>query len=110
MMQQELVMYTRIFPCPFVRSAQKVLQQYNVAYREIYIDQDPQARARVETWTGFAAVPTLILARPGEDFPIGEPVVLPPGSSPRGINRGTMITEPSEEQLIAWLRQQGVIA
>lgn len=106
-MEFELVMYSRFSPCPFVRTAKRVLERENISYREIYIDQDEAAKQRVITWTGFQSVPTIVVAHPGEDLPIEEPSYLAPGASPRGINRGAMITEPSESQLEDWLRQHG---
>ena len=68
-----------------------------------------EAERRVLDWTGFKSVPTIIAARPGEDLPCEEPAPLPKGSSPRGIDRGSMITEASEEQLETWLRKHGFI-
>jgi len=53
-------------------------------------------------------VPTIIVARPGEDLPFEEPTPLT-GDSPRNIDRGSMITEPGEIQLEEWLRKHGVL-
>lgn len=105
----ELIMYGRTTGCPFITLARRVLNDYGLSYREIFIDQDAEARERVLRWTGFLAVPTLVVARPGEVLPIEEPEPLPRGSSPRGINRGAMITEPGKDDLTAWLRQHGFI-
>jgi glutaredoxin len=107
--QCELVMYSRATPCPFVSLARRVLDRESVAYRELFIDQDKTAEKRVLAWTGFLSVPTLVVALPGEDLPMGSPTPLPQGASPRGIDRGTMLTEPSEEQLMAWLSRFGFI-
>ncbi len=104
-MSKELVMYSRTIGCPFISSARRVLQQQNIPYREIFIDKDPDARDRVLQWTGFLSVPTLIVTQNGTDFPIEEPPPLPAGTSPRGIDRGAMITEPSAEQFVAWLQK-----
>lgn len=108
-MNKELVMYTRKAPCPFVTLAERVLKEHNVPYREIFIDRDPVASQRVQAWTGFQAVPTLVVAEPGEDVPYAEPDYLEPGASPRGINRGAMLTEPNAPQLEGWLRQHAFI-
>jgi glutaredoxin len=105
----ELVMYTRRMGCPFVTLAKRVLSDYAVPYREVFIDIDDGARRRVLAWTGFLSVPTLVAAQPGEDMPYQEPEMLVAGSSPRGINRGSMITEPNIEQLLNWLAQHGFI-
>jgi glutaredoxin len=107
--KKELVMYTRTSPCPFVTLAKRVLNHQHVTYRELFIDQDKAIERRVLTWTGFLSVPTLIIAREGEDLPYEEPSPLPKDSSPRGVNRGPMLTEPSEEQLLNWLRQHGLL-
>lgn len=107
---KELVMYTRTTGCPFVSIAKRVLTEENVAYREIFIDQDPAARDRVKAWTGFLSVPTLVIARVGSDLPIEEPSPLPDGIiSPQGVDRGAMITEPRDNQLRAWLYKHGLI-
>jgi glutaredoxin len=108
-MTKELVMYTRTIGCPYVSVARRVLQQQNIPYREIYIDQDRDARDRVLRWTGFLSVPTLIVTQNGDDLPLEEPAPLPTGSSPRGIDRGAMITEPSAEQFMAWLQKHGLV-
>ncbi len=106
---KELVMYVRNSYCPYVAKARRVLERHNIACREIPIDDDPVAEQRVVEWTGFKSVPTIIVARPGEDLPIEPPAPLEPGASPRNIDRGSMITEPSEEGLIHWLRKHGFV-
>lgn len=103
----ELVMYSRRSPCPYVRTAKRVLDRERITYREIYIDEDRAAEALVVAWTGFKSVPTIILARPGEDLPYQEPDPLPPGTSPRGLDRGSMITEPGDLRLESWLQKHG---
>ena len=108
-MSKELVMYSRTFGCPYVSIAKRVLQQQNIPYREIYIDQDANAKDRVLEWTGFLSVPTLIVTQNGDDLPIKEPAPLPTGTSPRGIDRGAMITEPSAEQFTAWLQKHDLM-
>lgn len=106
-MEYELVMYSRTRSCPFVRTAKRVLDREGVAYREIYIDEDAEAEKRVVDWTGYKSVPTIIVARPGEDLPYEDPAPLDAGSSPRGVDRGTMITEPGEITLEEWLKKHG---
>jgi glutaredoxin len=104
-----LVMYSRSFGCPFITVAKRVLKDYAVPYREIHIDRDEDARARVIAWTGFQSVPTLIVADGESTEPFEPPAPLEPGSSPRGIDRGAMITEATVEQLSAWLLRHGLI-
>ena len=102
-MAKELVMYTRTAGCPFVTIAKKVLHEHQIPYREIFIDQDTDARQRLLDWVGFLSVPTLVVAEVGQDLPFTDPEPLERGVSPRGIYRGPMLTEPSASQLRAWL-------
>jgi glutaredoxin len=108
-MTKELLMYTRTAGCPFVTVAKKVLSDYQVPYREIFIDRDPQARERLLEWVGFLSVPTLVVAERGQDTPMTEPTYLEKGYSPRGIDRGSMLTEGNAVQLTAWLTRHGFI-
>jgi glutaredoxin len=108
-MSKELVMYSRTTGCPFVTVAKRVLDDYAVPYREVFIDLDMEARQRVLKWTGFLSVPTIVVANPGAVVPEQEPAYLEAGVSPRGIDRGAMITEASADQLTAWLVKHGFI-
>jgi hypothetical protein len=74
------------------------------------IDRDPVFEKRVVEWTGFRSVPTLVVANSGEELPYQPPTPLEHGASPRGINRGSMLTEASDAELMAWLRQHGFVA
>jgi len=106
---RELVVYARTTYCPYLDIARKVFKKYRIATREIMIDQDVSAAEKVIAWTGFRSVPTIISAETGMDVPYTEPEPLAPGASPRGVNRGPMITEASTEDLEAWLRQEGFL-
>src|SRR5664279_5082925 len=106
----ELIMYARTTPCPFVSLAKRVLETENVPYRELFIDKDQELEDRVVNWTGFLSVPTLVVAYPGEDLPYTEPAFLEKGATPRGVDRGPMLTEPAEDQLISWLRRYGFVS
>lgn len=108
-MKYELVMYTRTSSCPFVTLAKRVLSDYHVDYREIFIDKDEEARKQVLKWTGFLSVPTLVATGPGSLLPYEEPSALARGASPRGVDRGAMITEPGIEELTRWLQRHGFI-
>lgn len=108
-MTKQLVMYSRTTGCPFITVAKRVLDDYALSYHEIFIDKDMEARKRVLEWTGFLSVPTLVVAEAGEVLPYQVPPPLEPGSSPRGINRGSMITEGNIEQIEVWLAQNGFI-
>src|SRR5690606_10982264 len=107
---RELIMYSRRTGCPSVTLAKHVLDDYALSYREIFIDVDAEARERVLDWTGFLSVPTLVIAEPGSVLPCGALLPLERGFSPRGIDRGPMITEPNAEQLTLWLVKHGLIA
>lgn len=106
---KELIMYGRTLSCPFINVAKRVLAKENVPFRELHIDMNEVWSNRVLAWTGFQSVPTMVAARIGDDLPFEEPTPLPAGDSPRGLNRGSIITEASEEELIVWLRQHGFI-
>ncbi len=108
-MTRELVMYNRLRPCPWVTLAKQTLQLHGVAWREVLIDEDDAARERLLAWVGFLSVPTLIVAAPGSDLPLGEPAALAAGSNPRGVDRGCLITEPGMAQLSAWLQRNGLL-
>lgn len=109
-MTKELIMYSRTSGCPYVTISKKVLDEYNIPYREIYIDRDGAARERLLDWVGFLSVPTLVVANAGELIPYEEPEPLERGLSPRGIDRGSMLTEPNASQLKQWLAQHEFIA
>jgi|GEM_PF-534704 len=104
-----LIVYSRSTGCSYQTTARRVLDDYGVPYQELFIDQDEAARQRVLAWTGFLSVPTLVIAEPGEVVPCTDFKPLGPGRSPRGVDRGPMLTEASYDQLIAWLRKHGFI-
>lgn len=104
-----LLMYSRTIPCPDCTRARQLLESNGIPFEEIMIDQDPAARTFVEELTGFHAVPTLVIARPNERQPITPPRALERGRSPRGIDRGPVITEPDMVSLRAWLAGHGYV-
>lgn len=105
--EYELVMYTRTRPCPFVSVARQALAQAGVPYREINIDLDAAARAWLLDTVHYLSVPTLVVALPGEDRPCTPPEPLREGLSPRGIDRGPVLTEPTAAELRGWLARHG---
>lgn len=105
----ELVMYSRTTGCPYISTAKRVLNTHNIPYRELFIDMDSTARERVLEWTGFLSVPTLVVALPGQDLPYEAFDNLAPGASPRGIDRGPMLTEATTGELEAWLKKHRFI-
>lgn len=109
-MEKELIVYARTFPCPDLTRSQRFLNTKNVAYRMIHIDKDEQAGEFVERYVGHRSVPTMVVARKGDMLPIEEPAPLPTGRSARSLDRGTMITEPSDEALNAFLQRHGLLS
>jgi glutaredoxin len=107
MTDRELVVYARTYGCPYQNVAMRVFTRYDVPHRMIWIDRDKAAMQRVVAWTGFKSVPTLVIAEPGEDLPYTEPE--PISGSPRGIDRGPMLTEASESELVTWLIKHGLL-
>lgn len=107
-MNKELVVYGRTYPCPDLTRTKRFLEANRISYRQINIDQDEAAREFVERWVGHQSVPTVVVASPGELHPIADPAPLPAGRSARSFDRGTMITEPSEDALRGFLRRHGL--
>lgn len=109
-MTKTLVMYSRTRYCPDVERARTRLAELGLKYDEINIEEDAEAARWVEGWTGFRSVPTIVVAEEGTSAPVEEPRPLPRGSSSRGIDRGYMITEPTNDQLDAFLRKHGFLS
>ncbi|HEX9116026.1 MAG TPA: glutaredoxin family protein [Anaerolineae bacterium] len=108
-MSPRLVMYMSPW-CINCLDTQEALDEWHVNYVNIDIKKDKNAASRVRAWTGFESVPTLILADDGSLEPNAKPDPLAPGISPRGVDRGTMLTEPTRKQLRAWLIKNGIVA
>lgn len=108
-MDKELIVYGRTFPCPDLMRSQRFLKNKNVSYRLIHIDQDEQAGELVEELVGHRSVPTIVVARKGDVLPIEPPAPLPSGRSARSFDRGTVITEPSDEALSTFLQRHGLL-
>ena len=59
--EQKVIMYTTEW-CGQCRSVKAFLEKNQIAYREVDIDDDPEAAKRVTTITGgYRSVPTLVL-------------------------------------------------
>ncbi len=108
-MKHEIVMYTRTRGCPYTNLALSVLRQHDLTCRTVNIDNVPEARERLLGWVGYLSVPTFIVAAPGLDIPAEAPLPLAQGSSPRGVDRGPLITEPNVQQFTTWLRRHGFV-
>lgn len=109
-MDKELIVYGRTYPCPDLSRSQRFLNSKNVPYRMIHIDQDEDAGGKVEQWVGHRSVPTIVVARKGDTQPIEEPMPLPSGRSARSYDRGTLITEPSDDALNKFLQRHGLLS
>ncbi len=107
--EKALIMYSRTIPCPDCSRARRLLEENGIPFEEVMIDLDPAARTLIEQLTGFQAVPTLVVARPHERQPMMPPKALERGRSPRGVDRGPVITEPDMVSLRAWLTGHGFI-
>lgn len=105
----ELVMYGRRFGCMDQLRATAWLQEHDVPYRFVDIGDDDKAAFHLERWVGYRSVPTFVVAASGEKTPIDRPEPLN-GRRPRGVNRGTLITEPTPEQLAEFLLQHDLLA
>ena len=106
-MNKELVVFGRTYPCGDLTRTQRFLRANNIAYRQVNIDEDRAACELVERWVGHRSVPTIVVAQRGDVHPIETPEPLPPGRSARSFDRGTLITEPSDEALQGFLRRHG---
>ncbi len=107
-MNNRLVVYSSPW-CINCLDTQEALKEWQVDYVNVDIKKDKGAAGRVRTWTGFESVPTLVIAGDNSMEPCQEPAPLVPGGSPRGVDRGTMLTEPTRKELHAWLVKHGIL-
>jgi glutaredoxin len=105
-----LVVYTRATFCPDQARARKLLAEWRVSYQEVDCSKDAEALERIRNWNGHLGVPAIVVAEEDSVLPIREPDARPVGRSTRDFNRGTLITEPSEEGLRQFLRQHGLLS
>ena len=107
-MAKQLVVYMSPW-CGSSLDTQRALTEWGVPCRYVNIKEDQKAAKRVREWTGFESVPTLVIASDGGEEPDEPPAALPAGTGPRGIDRGSMLTEPTRQQLRAWLEKNQLI-
>ncbi len=107
-MNKELIVFGRSYPCPDQMRTQRFLKANDISYRLINIDEDGTALEIIERWVGHHSVPTLVVANVGDVHPIVEPQPVPTGRSSRSFDRGSMITEPSDEALRGFLQRNGI--
>ena len=109
-MDKEVVMYSQASYSPFIALARDVFTRYKIPFREIDVNTQPGMADRVQRWTGKLSLPTIIIAAPHSDIPIDPPLPLESGQPPRGIDRGSLISEPNNYQLENWLHKHGFLA
>ncbi len=108
-MSRQVVVYMSPW-CSSSADTQRALNEWGVPATFVNIKEDRNAANRLRGWVGFESVPTVVLAEEGSVEPYEAPAALPTGSSPRGIDRGSIITEATRVQLRAWLVKQGLLA
>jgi glutaredoxin len=108
-MSKRVVVYMSPW-CYTSKDTQSALNEWSVPATFINIKEDHAAAARVRGWVGFESVPTVIIADGESVEPFEAPAPLVAGSSPRGVDRGSMITEATRNQLRAWLVKHAVLA
>jgi glutaredoxin len=108
-MALHLVVYTRATYCPDQQRARKLLAEWRVPYQEIDCSKDLEALERIQQWNGHLGVPAIVVAEEGSVLPFREPDPKPVGRSTRDYNRGSLITEPSEEGLRQFLKQHALL-
>lgn len=106
---KHLVVYVRGETCPDVIRTREFLTQNAVPHRLIEVDGDPAAKQRVVEWTGYMSFPTLVVADDDSVEPAEPPRPLRAGQSPRDVDRGTMLTEPSIHMLEVFLKRHGFL-
>lgn len=104
----DLILYGRRFGCLDQMRAAGWLDEHDVSYRFVDIGADEEAAFRLEQWVGYQSVPTFVIADSGSVMPVEPPDALD-GRRPRGVNRSTMITEPSIDQLADFLLQHALL-
>ncbi len=107
-MSREVVVYMSPW-CSSSADTQRALAEWGVPAKFVNIKEDRAAAARLREMVGFESVPTVVLVDPGCVEPCEPPAPLAKGSSPRGVDRGSLITEASRVQLRGWLVKQGFL-
>jgi glutaredoxin len=108
-MSKQVVVYMSPW-CYNSKDTQQAFSEWQVPARFINIKDDRAAAARVKGWVGFESVPTVLIAEGEGVEPFEPPAPLAQGASPRGVDRGSMITEANRTQLREWLVKHGMLS
>ena len=108
-MARQVVVYMSPW-CGNSSDTQRALREWGVPATFINIKEDRAAATRLRGWVGFESVPTVIIAEEGSAEPFEPPAALAAGKSPRGTDRGSMITEATRVQLRSWLVKHGFLS
>jgi glutaredoxin len=107
-MSRQVIAYVSPW-CSQSQDTQRALGEWKVPFTAVDIKADRAAAARLRQWVGHESVPTVVIAEGDSLDPYDPPKPLMPGSGPRGIDRGSMITEASRAELRAWLVKNGLL-
>lgn len=104
----DLVIYGKTTFCPDLENTRRWLHSWRVPYRQISYDLDEQAALRLDSWLGSRTVPTLVIANYGEVTPIHPPLDADLKHL-RNTDRGSILHEPEEATLRAFLVRHGFL-
>ena len=104
-----LIMYTRAGGCPDQALARRCLDEWHVQPIERNISLDADAAQQLRELIGCLAVPTFVAADE-TDQPIEPPRPLEPQRSVRNVDRGSLISEPTRDNLNWFLKRHGFLA
>ena len=96
--------------CSQSQDTRRALGEWGVPCTIVDVKADRDAAARLRQWVGFESVPTVVIAEGESLEPYEPPKPLMPGSGPRGIDRGSIITEAARAELRAFLVRNGLLA
>ena len=105
----DLVIYGRASFCSDLIDTKRWLRAWKVPYRQLNIDLDERAGDRLDGWlAGIHSIPTLVIAERGAIDPVQAPAEADLRNL-RNADRGTMMHEPEEDGLRAFLIRNGLL-
>lgn len=107
-MSKRIVVYMSPW-CSTSADTQRALKEWHVPATFVNIKEDRGAAARLKELVGFESVPTVVITQEDSLEPYEAPATLTPGASPRGVDRGSVLTEANRIQLRAWLVRHGLL-